>query len=245
MMKKTLHVSTMMIAAAAVAVAVAAPSLFVCRYAHAQELQEEEQQQQQQQAQAEAQPKYDCVYTEPIELDNWGDGTVMMEYYSNLQADDETKHTITMRITYLDGDDAWVGIGINTDDGHHMTNSWAVIGDANRGVKRYWLSSEERDASGVWELDDVHGQLTDASFVQEDGQSVLEFTMDMVIKDEDEAATVDHIISPASHWIWGVGRSGNRWQGIHNELGTFMIFVFDFQQPPCLVYCTEFEMNNR
>eukprot|EP00529_Nitzschia_sp_RCC80_P024843 CAMPEP_0113512676 /NCGR_PEP_ID=MMETSP0014_2-20120614/39461_1 /TAXON_ID=2857 /ORGANISM="Nitzschia sp." /LENGTH=537 /DNA_ID=CAMNT_0000409039 /DNA_START=181 /DNA_END=1797 /DNA_ORIENTATION=+ /assembly_acc=CAM_ASM_000159 len=179
-------------------------------HVHAQDQLELQQQQQQ--------PQYDCVYTEPIELENWGEGTVMMEYYSNLQAEPQT---ITMRIAYLDGDDAWVGIGINTDDDHHMTNSWAVIGDANRGVKRYWMASEARDASGVWELDDVHGQLTGASFVQEDGQSILEFTMDIVIKDEDDAATVDHIISPASHWIWGVGRSGNRWQGIHRELGFF------------------------
>mmetsp|Transcript_17031 Transcript_17031/g.27662 ORF Transcript_17031/g.27662 Transcript_17031/m.27662 type:complete len:499 (+) Transcript_17031:131-1627(+) len=159
---------------------------------------------------------YSCSYSDLIELDNWGSGTVYMEYYSNL-----AEETITMRITYMDGDDRWVGIGINTDDDHHMTNSWAVIGDAERGVKRYWLSSEERDASGVWPLDDIHGQLKDASFIQEDGQSILEFTMNLVIKDEDDAGTVHHVISPNSHWIWGVGLSGNRWQGIHSDLGFF------------------------
>jgi hypothetical protein len=143
------------------------------------------------------QQQYSCVYTDSIELENWGDGTVYMEYYANLQA---TPQTITMKITYMDGDDSWVGIGINTDDDHGMTNSWAVIGDGERGVKRYWMTSEERDASGVLELEDVHNQLKDASFIQQDGQSILEFTMDIEIKDEDEAATIDHVISPNSHW---------------------------------------------
>jgi hypothetical protein len=163
-----------------------------------------------------AQATYDCSYTDPLLLDGWGDGEVYLEHYANY-----AEGTITVRLTYNGGDDSWVAIGINMDGGHHMTNSLAVIGDVNRGVKLYWMTSEERDASGVLPQDDVHGQLKDTSFVQQDGESIMEFTMNMAIADEDEAATIYHNIDQDSAWIWAAGLPGNQWQGVHRTLGYF------------------------
>ena len=56
---------------------------------------------------------------------------------------------------------------------------------------------------------------------EEDMKSVLEFTMNMNIADEDEAATIYHTISEESAWIWAAGLSGNQWQGIHRTMGFF------------------------
>jgi Eukaryotic cytochrome b561 len=159
---------------------------------------------------------YSCSYPEPVLLDGWGDGDFYMEQYANYDLG-----TITMRLTYDGGNDSWVAIGINTDGGHSMENTIAVIGDVQRGVKFYWMTSEARDASGVLPQADIHGQLQNTSFRQENGQSILEFTMNLAIADEDEAGTVYHEISEDSAWIWGAGLPGNQWQGIHRTLGYF------------------------
>lgn len=132
-----------------------------------------------------------------------------------------------MRVTYLDGY-SYVGIGINLDGEAGMIPALAVIGrleDDGSGalsVMRYSLFSDDRDASGVWPLDDVHGQLKEGStFVQnENGQSVLEFTHSAQILDENDG-TVLHTVSADTVWIWAVGLADNAWQGKHTLDGAF------------------------
>jgi hypothetical protein len=159
---------------------------------------------------------YSCSYTDPILLEGRGTGDFFMEHYANYD-----EGTITIRLTYDGGDDSWVAIGINEYGGHHMANSIAVIGDVERGVKFYWMTSDAEDASGVWALNDIHRQLQDTSFRQENGQSILEFTMNLAIADEDQDATVYHVISEDSAWIWAAGLPGNQWQGSHRTRGYF------------------------
>jgi hypothetical protein len=159
---------------------------------------------------------YSCSYADPILLEGRGDGDVFMEHYANYD-----EGTITIRLTYDGGDDSWLAIGINEYGDHHMANSIAVVGDVERGVKFYWMTSDSRDASGVWALNDIHRQLQDTSFLQENEQSILEFTMNLAIADEDQNATVYHVISEDSVWIWAAGLPGNQWQGNHRTRGYF------------------------
>ena len=160
---------------------------------------------------------YDCTFTEPVLLEGWGDPgyELYIEHYANYAL-----NTITFRLTYNDW--SWIGLGINLDNDHHMTNSYAVIGNINDGVQFYWLSSEEEDASGLWFLNDIHEQITNKSFEQtDDGFSIMEFTMTMAIADEDENATIYHNIGTNSHYIWGAGLPNNQWTGVHKTLGYF------------------------
>jgi hypothetical protein len=166
---------------------------------------------------------FTCSYPDPVAIHS--DGAVLLEYYMN-----GVEGTFTMRVTYLAGH-SWVGIGINTAGDDGMVPALAVIGrleDDGTGalsVKRYILSSDAKDGSGVQALDDVHGQLRDASFVQtENGESILEFTHDLEILSEDDASGVVHTVTADSTWIWAVGLADNVWEGKHRVHGSFAGF---------------------
>ncbi|KAL3941365.1 MAG: hypothetical protein SGARI_000624, partial [Bacillariaceae sp.] len=125
-----------------------------------------------------------------------------------------------MRITYLDGE-SWIGIGVNMrDDGRQMAPSYSVIGDIDRGVQRYFLGSNARDGSGVFPLEDIHGHLKSASFVQEEGVSSLEFTHDLVTRHEETGEFVFEADGDST-WIWAVGLPDNEWAGKHRIHGSF------------------------
>lgn len=158
-----------------------------------------------------------CSYPDPVAIHN--SGSVVLERYMN-----EDEGTFTMRVTYSAGY-SWVGIGVNTAGDNGMIPGLAVIGrledDGELAVKRYRLSSDSKDASGVIALDDVPGHLRDASFVQtENGESILEFTHDLQILSED-GTSVLHTVTSDSAWIWAVGLADNVWEGKHQVHGSF------------------------
>ena len=160
-----------------------------------------------------AESQYNCRYSEEIPIHK--DGTSFMQHYVN---DDEG--TFTMRIRYTDGQ-SWIGIGINTQGKGKMAPAEAVIGDINRGVKRYSLQSDDKTGSGVIPLQDINGHLKSSSFVQtEGGESILEFTHDLVIRNPGDDSIV-HEISESSVWIWAVGLPNNAWEGKHKIHGAF------------------------
>lgn len=143
------------------------------------------------------------------------DGTSFMQHYVN---DDEG--TFTMRIRYTDGQ-SWIGIGINMQGKGKMAPAEAVIGDINRGVKRYSMESDDKTGSGVIPLQDINGHLKSSSFVQtEGGESILEFTHDLVIRNPGDDSIV-HEISESSVWIWAIGLPNNAWEGKHKLHGAF------------------------
>ncbi|KAL3902294.1 MAG: hypothetical protein SGARI_005911, partial [Bacillariaceae sp.] len=114
-----------------------------------------------------------CSFSSPMRLSR--EGGVLLEHYVNYD-----EGTFTMRVSYMDGEDSWIGIGVNLrDDGRQMAPSYAIIGDANRGVRSYFLGSNARDGSGVMSLEDMYGHLKSATFFQDGGMSILEFTHDL------------------------------------------------------------------
>jgi hypothetical protein len=140
--------------------------------------------------------RYECTFSDPITLDS--DGQVTMQYFMNVRED-----TFSMRITYVGGH-SWVGLGINTDQTEEMSPSFAVIGHVEQDKEleldenesyvgpayRYYMNSAAEDGSGVVRLKDIRGHLKGSSFVQnpiieEVGVSTLEFTHDMLIRNED------------------------------------------------------------
>uniref|UniRef100_A0A6U9ZKQ1 DOMON domain-containing protein n=1 Tax=Pseudo-nitzschia australis TaxID=44445 RepID=A0A6U9ZKQ1_9STRA len=160
-----------------------------------------------------AESQYNCRYSEEIPIHK--DGTSFMQHYVN---DDEG--TFTMRIRYTDGQ-SWIGIGINMQGKGKMAPAEAVIGDINRGVKRYSMESDDKTGSGVIPLQDINGHLKSSSFVQtEGGESILEFTHDLVIRNPGDDSIV-HEISESSVWIWAIGLPNNAWEGKHKLHGAF------------------------
>jgi hypothetical protein len=163
---------------------------------------------------AASQPAYDCAYSAPISIHP--DEIVWLEHYQN-----PAEKTFSMRVTYTDGDDSWVGIGINYARPEYMTPSYVVIGDATRGVNLFWLGSDSTDASGVYNLGTSQGQLKNGTFVQENGQSILEFTLDLTILNDDNYEEEMFTIDETSDWIFAVGLPGNQWAGHHQVDGSF------------------------
>jgi hypothetical protein len=155
-----------------------------------------------------AQERFGCWYSEPIVLDD--NNEVTLEHFINV-ADE----TITLRMTYTGDEHRWLSVGVNTAGTVGMAPALVVIGrqedgdddndsSATASVHRYSLTSDSRDASGVTLLDDVHGHLKSggSSFVQsttEDGLlvSVLEFTHDLVIRDDADFERIQYQIISA------------------------------------------------
>ena len=173
------------------------------------------------QSQSQSQSLYTCNYSDELSIHN--DGTTFMQQYIN-----QEEGTFTMRIRYTGGN-SWIGIGINTKGKGDMVPAYAVIGDINRGVKRYNLQSDDKKGSGVIPLEDTNGHLKsgESSFVQTteatgdgDGESILEFTHDLVIRDPSNGSII-HEISESSTWIWAVGLPNNVWEGKHKVHGAF------------------------
>jgi hypothetical protein len=151
---------------------------------------------------------------------------VTLEHFVNV-----LDETINMRITYTGDEHRWIGMGVNTAGSMGMTPALVVIGrdegkddDDNNdddesssrpsttSVHRYSLTSDSRDASGVTLLDDVHGHLkpSGSSFVQfttEDGArvSVLEFTHDLVVRDDTNFDKILYQIVSAKTGVNGTG----------------------------------------
>jgi len=150
-----------------------------------------------------------------------------MSHYINID-----EKTFTIRIRYTGGH-SWIGIGINTDDSNKMTPAYAVIGDVYHqpNVQRYKLISDDKTGSGVIPLlDNVlnnHLKLNDSSFIQttttntntntmtesETQESVLEFTHDLIIRNENDPSIIEYEINESSVWIWAIGLPDNTWAG--------------------------------
>jgi hypothetical protein len=180
---------------------------------------------------------YNCTYSAPLDLsEDDDDDTVTLEHYVN-----RFENTITFRMTYEDGY-AWLGLGINLDNNEAMVPSLAVIGDWDRRIQRYMLTSKEKDGKGVVALSDIHGHLKNGFFLQEDERSVLVFSQDLEMYEEDVVAKpappgpgrdkvhndantteIFHEITVNSTWIWAVGRDDNRWDGRHKLYGSFIL----------------------
>jgi len=165
---------------------------------------------------------YRCEFSDPIVLDTNNNGQIVsLEYYTNIM-----EGTFTMRITKY-GAYSWIGMGMNLNaNGNNdlMTPSYAVIGrweeelaeeqNTNDGsfvssASRYFLGTSAEDASGVLRLEDVHGHLKSSSFVQrqsfsdaEDEISVLEFTHDLVIRNENDYNQIDFEIVVTENNGW-------------------------------------------
>lgn len=160
-----------------------------------------------------AESEYTCRYSDEISIHK--DGTTFMQQYVN-----EDEGTFTMRLRYTGGQ-SWIGIGINTIGKNDMAPAEAVIGDINRGVKRYSLQSDDKQGSGVIPLQDINNHLKSSSFLQtEAGESILEFTQDLVIRNPGDGSII-HEISELSVWIWAVGLPDNAWAGKHKLHGAF------------------------
>lgn len=156
---------------------------------------------------------YICNLSDEVSIHK--DGAVFMQHYVN-----DEEGTFTMRIRYTDGQ-SWIGVGINTSGQGKMVPAYSVIGDISRGVKRYNLQSDDKQGSGVIPLQDTNGHLKSSSFVQTDaGESILEFTHDLIIRDPDNGSIV-YEITESSVWIWAVGLPNNVWEGKHKVHGAF------------------------
>jgi hypothetical protein len=170
---------------------------------------------------------YDCTFSNEISMNG---NVVFLENYIN-----DEDGTFTMRIRYTGGQ-SWIGIGINTQDRGKMSPAYAVIGDINRGVKRYDLENDSKDASGVIALEDTNGHLKSGSFAQTiDGsnESILEFTHDLVIRNPNNPDIIEHEINESSVWIYAIGLPNNQWIGkvccvVCSPLRYYVLMCFAF-----------------
>ena len=174
---------------------------------------------------------YQCTFSEATSIHQSGE--VLLQHYTNT-----AEGTYTIRMTYLDGH-AWVGIGTNFIDEPWMAPAYAVIGKQQNGqgnVQRYWLDEEYEDGSGVMPYKDINGHLKKSwSFVQtDDDESILEFTHDLVILEEDDQdgtgvtnGNVEYQVTPQSTWVWAIGLPDNQWEGIHRIHGSFQLALSD------------------
>jgi hypothetical protein len=154
---------------------------------------------------------YDCTWSDEFSLHN--SGTVFVQEYVN-----RDEGTVSMRIRYTGGE-SWIGVGINYMDDTYMAPAYAVIGRIDNGgssVRRYWIDSAGED--GITPIGDPNMHLKRASFLQQDGETILEFTHDLTII-EDGAVMKE--ITADSKWIWAVGPDGNDWGGRHELQGAF------------------------
>ncbi|KAG7372023.1 hypothetical protein IV203_018166 [Nitzschia inconspicua] len=200
----------------------------------------------------------------PKNQDDLMEPIITLQHYVN-----RFDNTITVRMVTQVGYHSWVGLGIDLskkeavadeeEEQSIMFPSMAVIGDQSRGVERYSLMSGKKDGHKVKKLQDTFGHLKKNGVltqdVNEDGDetSTLEFTLDLVLYDENEnddkddkeekrrpkrppiAATkttdaplvVAHEITSATTWIWAVGRQGNKWKGRHELYGSMTLNLFD------------------
>jgi len=168
---------------------------------------------------------YDCTFSEELSIHRSNE--IFFQHYVNYEAG-----TYTMRLRYTGGN-AWIGIGTNYIDKPRMIPAYAVIGRNGSGrgsVQRYWLEGDAEDGSGVIPYADVNGHLkATSSFTQRDGESNLEFTHDLIIKDEETGTgAVEYEVSADSTWIWAVGLPDNQWEGAHRIHGSFQnLELFD------------------
>jgi hypothetical protein len=158
-----------------------------------------------------------CSFSDEIPLD--ADNTVFLQHYVNRQ-----EGTYSIRVRYTQGY-SWIGIGVNYYDEAYMVPAYTVIGrqeedeDGSLPVARYWL--ERTFITGVVPIEDPNGHLKPgASLVQENGETVLEFTHDLVILEE---GIVYENITDDSTWIWAVGPPDNDWGMRHTLQGSFSI----------------------
>ncbi|KAG7342928.1 hypothetical protein IV203_020873 [Nitzschia inconspicua] len=218
---------------------------------------------------------YTCSYSNPLILTSHNNDKppkpqknqeTMMEPIITLQHYvNRFDNTITVRMVTQVGYHSWVGIGIDLskkeeaeEEEEFMFPSMAVIGDQSRGVERYSLTSGKKDGHKVKKLQDTFGHLKkDGVLTQDvnengDETSTLEFTLDLVLYDENgdnnddekddkrrpkrpqiaatkatDAPLVAHEITSATTWIWAVGRQGNKWKGRHELYGSMNMKLFD------------------
>mmetsp|Transcript_10259 Transcript_10259/g.24026 ORF Transcript_10259/g.24026 Transcript_10259/m.24026 type:complete len:589 (+) Transcript_10259:96-1862(+) len=160
-----------------------------------------------------ADSQYNCNFSEELSIHK--DGSTFLQQYINAE-----EGTFTMRIRYTGGR-SWIGIGISTSGKGKMAPGYAVIGDIYRGIMLYDLQSDDKQGSGVIPMKDTNGHLKSPSFVQtEAGESILEFTHDLIIRDPNNGSVI-HEISASSVWIWAVGLPDNAWAGKHKLHGAF------------------------
>lgn len=171
----------------------------------------------------------DCEFSDPYPLD--ANGFVTLEHYLN-----PYEGTFTMRVTY-NQEHTWIGVGMNLENGaSHASASFAVIGSVLEAVDgdasyvgeayRYSMDSTDSDASGVSRLADFPGHLKRSSFVQnpeneEDEITVLEFTHDLVIRNENNLDEILYQIAVPSPPSSGSssGSIGGGDDGNADELG--------------------------
>jgi hypothetical protein len=158
-----------------------------------------------------------CIFSDPISIHQ--SDQVYLEEYVN-----PDEGTFTIRIRYTGGN-SWIGMGVNYNGESQMAPAYAVIGqienDGLASVQRYWIDSQL--ASGLFPLEDVNGHLTSSSFEQLNGESILTFTHDLIILDEDNGSgNVEYEHNAESTWIWAVGSPDNQW-GSHQFRGSFKL----------------------
>lgn len=156
-----------------------------------------------------------CVFSDPLSIHQ--SDQVFLEQYVN-----PVDGTYTMRIRYTGGS-SWIGMGVNYNGESQMIPAYAVIGQVKSGgvssVERYWIDSKSE--SGLNPLEDVNGHLKSSSFEQLNGESILTFTHDLIILDEDNGSgSVEYEHNAKSRWIWAVGSPDNQW-GSHQLRGSF------------------------
>ncbi len=158
-----------------------------------------------------------CTFSEPISIHQTGQ--VFLEEYIN-----PDEGTFTMRIRFTGGS-SWIGMGVNYDGESQMIPAYAVIGQIESSglssVQRYWIDA--KDPSGLYPYEDINGHLKSSSFEQLDGESILTFTHDLVILDEENGSgNVEYEHNADSTWIWAVGSPNNLW-GSHQLRGSFKL----------------------
>lgn len=170
-------------------------------------------------------PLFDCTLSEESSIHR--SQSVMMQKYVNTEAG-------TLKIRIRTSRESWIGVGVNYDGEATMAPSYAVIGrvedDGSTSVLRYWIDSARED--GIVALDDPNGHLKEASFTQENGESILEFEHDLFIM-ENGVVTLE--IGPDSTWIFAVGPDDNDWGGRHRVHGSFNLAFSE----DCVVRATE------
>ncbi|KAG7342936.1 cytochrome b561 [Nitzschia inconspicua] len=162
-----------------------------------------------------AQQNLQCSFSDEYPLNE--DGTVLMQNYVNYQ-----EGTYSVRLRYTEGY-SWIGLGINYYGNSYMVPAHAVIGrmiENTPFIGRYWL--ERTVLNGVIPIEDPneHLKTATASFTQQEGETVLEFTHDLIIMED---GIVYENVTSSSSWIWAVGPEDNDWGSRHQLQGSFSI----------------------
>lgn len=152
-----------------------------------------------------------CMFSDPVRVYSGNTGEVFMQ-----QVKDSSTGTFSMKWTYT-GDQAWIGVGINSAGRAKMTPATAVIGRVesdgiSTSVQYYSLTSDAEDASGVQPFSS--STIRNAVFEQPDeSTSILTFTQDLS----------EMAVSDSSTWIFAVGLPGNQFAGKHVIDGSFQM----------------------